>query len=618
MRLVIYSSIAPDMLQHLLWRLEIDLPEVSVAGVLYETGRPALPTATRATRFLRLLRDPDFVRYVGHRAARAVAAAACGTLDRALRVVHAAPRDPNGPALTLAALADAWRARGVEFHVTRDLHDTASLDCMRRLAPDLGLIYGTRILRPELFTIPARGSINIHKHKVPEYRGSGAPGLWELRDGRTEQTVTVHRVVREVDAGAILGERTFPIEPLDTLESVQLKADVIGVDLLVDVLRDEALGRSVERPQPAGGTVYKGYQPHRKFAIERRIRASRRQWRPVYTRSLPKRLARAVLLPLVALRNHRRRRAGRCPVIVLYHHLTCDREKRMALPTAALARQVRYLKRHYRIVSLPEAVALLRRDEVSEPTVVLTFDDGYAENFTGLRAIAEIQRVPVTICVCTQHVTDRSELDHDVARGERGFPSMGWEEVRYLDRHGVTIASHTRTHFNCGTTDDAALVREIGDSRRELQEQLGHPVEFFAFPKGKPQHITPLACGIALRLYPVVMSAAGGPNLGPSRLPMELRRYSHPDSIVELEMQLQEILDPQVPPRPRLLGVLPDDGGETEKRRADEHEHRGLRQDRIERACPRDRAARLSNSHRHRLVEPGGGGLGRGSPPHRQ
>lgn len=550
MKLVVFSSVAPHMLQHLLWRLEIDVPEVTVAGVLYESGRPPLTPARRARRFLRLLRDPGFVSYVAHRSAAACGRVIAAAVDAGLRFVHAGRRDPNGAPLSLAALAHAWRSRGVAFHVTQDLHDADSLEFVRRLGADIGLIYGTRILKPALFTIPRRGSINVHKHKVPDYRGSGAPGLWELRDGRSEQTVTVHRVVEEVDAGAILGERTFPIEPLDTLESVQLKADVVGVDLIADVLRDEAAGCTLERPQTPGGTLYRGYQPHQKFAIAREVTRTRDRWRPTYTRSLPKRLLRALVLPFLSVRNHLRRREGRFPVIILYHHLTCDRRKRMGVPTAALARHVRYLKRHYRIVSLSEAVQVLRHGRVSEPTVVLTFDDGYADNFAGLRAIAEIERVPVALCVCTQHVTEQSELAHDVARGERGFPSMGWEQVRYLDRHGVTIVSHTRTHFNCGSTDAAQLERELRGSRQELEDRLGHPVTMFAFPKGKPSNISPLACGMAMRHYPVIMSAAGGPNFGPINLPAELRRYSHPDSLIELELQLQEILDPAVPPRP--------------------------------------------------------------------
>ena len=42
MRLVVFSSMPAAALDHLLWRLAIDLPEVTVAGILYETNRPTL------------------------------------------------------------------------------------------------------------------------------------------------------------------------------------------------------------------------------------------------------------------------------------------------------------------------------------------------------------------------------------------------------------------------------------------------------------------------------------------------------------------------------------------------------------------------------------------------
>jgi len=549
-RLVVFSSMSPAVIDHLLWRLAIDLPEVTVVGVLYEWARPGLSSGRRVRRFVRLLREPDFVRYVAHRAWRALVTRALRGVDTALRVVHAAPPDPNGPPKSLEAVIDEWTAKGVAFHQTRDIHGEDSLAFVRSVVADIGLIYGTRILKPSLFTIPARGTINIHKHKLPDYRGSGAPGLWELQDARTEQTVTVHRVIEKVDAGAILGERTFPIEPFDTLDSVQLKADVVAVDLIVDVLRDEQLGRTVERVQLAGGRLFKGWQPHRVHAIERGIRASRTPWRPQLSRPRVKLLARLPLLPAVALRNRVRQRQRRFPLVVLYHHLTCDRPKHMSLPTAQFARHVRYLKKHYRIASLADAVAMLERGEVDAPTVVLTVDDGYADNFIGLRAIVETERIPITICVCTQHVADRSELAHDVARGERGFPSMGWPEVRYLDRHGVTIASHTRSHFDCGTDDYAALTDEIVRSRHELETELGHAVDSFAFPRGRPANISPVAYHIARQHFRIVMSAAGGANVPPLTTPMELRRYSHPATVLELELQVQELLDRPVAPRP--------------------------------------------------------------------
>lgn len=548
MRLVIFSSAGPEALQHLLWRLTLDRSDVHVAGVLYETGRPAVPAGRRLGRVLRLLRQPGFLRYAAGRLLRVASSYAVDMSDALIRWIHAAPRHPNGPALTVDSFIARWQHRGVQVHVTNDLHAESSLAFVRSLDADVGLIYGTRILKPSLFAVPRAGSINIHKHKLPDFRGCGAPGLWEMREGRNRVTVTVHRVTQAVDAGHILGERDVPIEPLDTLESIGLKADVVSVDLIVDVLGDLAAGRASERPQAAGGLLFKGYQPHQIDRIEREIAAARERWRPRYTRSLPKRLVRTALLPVLAVRNHRRRRRQQFPVTILFHHLTSDRPKVMGLPTAAFARHVRYLKKHYRIVSLDDAIAMLEANLVTVPTVVLTFDDGYADNFAGLRAVAEIEGVPVTVCVCTQHVADGSELAHDLARGERGFPSLNWDQVRYLDRHGITIVSHTRTHFDCGTDDAGALDGEIEGSRRDLEAALGHPVDVLALPLGKPENLSARARQLALQQYSIVMSAAGGTNTGPLERPAELRRHFHPDSLWELELQLQGILDPPVPP----------------------------------------------------------------------
>jgi methionyl-tRNA formyltransferase len=69
---------------------------------------------------------------------------------------------------------------------------------------------------------------------MPEYRGSGALGLWEIRDGKTEMTLSAHRVTPEADGGGILGERSIPIEPFDTLTSLALEVNIVGIDGLID------------------------------------------------------------------------------------------------------------------------------------------------------------------------------------------------------------------------------------------------------------------------------------------------------------------------------------------------------------------------------------------------
>jgi peptidoglycan/xylan/chitin deacetylase (PgdA/CDA1 family) len=541
--IVLFSSAPPSKLRQFLRRLATDLPELRVAGVLYEQNQKRLPLGKRLKRFFTLLPDRQFRAYVGHKLAAKVADRLTGMRDRLLRWAHAGPAHPNGQPVSLGELAQACEAAGIRFHVTDNIHAPASLDFVRGLHADLGVIYSTRILKPELFTIPARGSINIHKQQLPDYRGGGPPGIWALRDGRATTSVTVHRVLKEVDAGAVLGERTFTIDPYDTLASVRLKADLLANDLLIDVLRAESQGRAEAVPQPAGGQVFKGFKPHQLFAIEQEVRRRRPAFQPQRQRPAYKLLLRTLLYPALLVRNQLRRRRQNFPVVILFHHLISDKPKQMGLSTDQFARQVRYLKKHYRIAALPEALEDLRRGKVSAPTVVLTFDDGYAENFLCLRAVAEAEDVPVTLFVCTRKVTEQAGFDHDLVRGEVGFPALGWDQVRYLERHNVTIGSHTRTHFDCDSSDADLLTDELAGSREDLCRDLGHYVPYFAFPRGHPVNMSATAVDAAKGLYPYIFSACGGVNWVVPSLPGELYRCSQPDSLWELELLLQSVLE---------------------------------------------------------------------------
>jgi peptidoglycan/xylan/chitin deacetylase (PgdA/CDA1 family) len=542
-RIVIFTSLPPSKVRHFLRRLRADLPEIELAGILYETERPGLPLKRRLRRVKKYLRDADFIRFTAHKFGARAKRGFRKTLTQLLHSAHATQGSPNPPALSLTDLAAECEGGGVAFHLTGDINDEASIKFVSDLKPDLGVIYGTRILKPQLFTVPLLGSINIHKHKVPEYRGSGAPGLWELRDGKTEQVVTVHRVTSDVDAGAVLGERGFPIGPLDTLTSVGLKADLIGIDCLIDVIRAESRGEAVEITQPQTGTTYKGFQPHEIWAVEQEIRKKRRPFRPQKGRPFIKLAARTLTYPSLYFKNHRRAREKSFPVVILFHHVITDRESFLGMPTDNFLRQVRFLKEHYRIVSLTEALLMLNKGEVTAPTVVLTFDDGYADNFLGLRAVAEAEDIPVTLFVCTQHVTERSEFQHDVDRNEHGFPALSWDEVRYLDKHNVCIGSHTRTHFDCGSTDESRLRQEIAGSLEELESELGHKVNHFAFPKGYPVNMSEPARRLALEFYPYVFSAFGGVNYAPLSPGAILKRSGLPQSLLELELGLQAVLD---------------------------------------------------------------------------
>jgi peptidoglycan/xylan/chitin deacetylase (PgdA/CDA1 family)/folate-dependent phosphoribosylglycinamide formyltransferase PurN len=536
-RVVIFSSGDPAQIGRLVGRIHDEVPGARVVGVLSER-RPPKPAARRITAFLQNLRDPAFVRYAARRIAHGARARALAAGSAVLDVVHAGrPAPPAAP--DLEALG---RSLGFAVRVTTDYHAEDSLAFVRDLAPDLGIVYGTRILKPSLFAIPRHGSINIHKRKVPDYRGGGPIGLWEMLDGQPEIGVTVHQVTEKLDAGHVVNAATIPIEPFDTLTSLALKAHVVGNDLLVRSVAEYATGTAHLQPQRGSGKMFRSPTPAQLVAHERELARRRPGYRVPRSRSLVKLAAKTALgLPVAAVRNWRRRLRRSHAVEILFHHVVADRPHRMGISTDEFFRHVQFLRRHYRIVSLREATEMLRAGRVTEPTVVLTFDDGYRDNFLTLRAIVEETGVPITLFVSTEHMTDGREFAHDVRAGERGFAPLTWDELRQMRRQGFEIGSHTRTHFDCGSRDRSRLTGEIIGSKRELEQRLGIPITLFSFPGGLPSNMSPEAMALAEQGYGCVLSAFGGSNAGPDV--RHLKRWFHACHRWELELQIQGVLE---------------------------------------------------------------------------
>ncbi|HEU5170545.1 MAG TPA: formyltransferase family protein, partial [Gemmatimonadales bacterium] len=117
---------------------------------------------------------------------------------------------PGGGAEEMSRLVGERCSRAGHLRVA-DLHDETTLAAVRRLAPDLGVVVATYRLRPELFTIPRLGTLNLHFGLAPDYRGS-SPGFWELYDGTPESGVTVHWVNEALDAGDILRQERYPLD----------------------------------------------------------------------------------------------------------------------------------------------------------------------------------------------------------------------------------------------------------------------------------------------------------------------------------------------------------------------------------------------------------------------
>ncbi len=99
----------------------------------------------------------------------------------------------------------------IPFFKVENFHHATTLDLIKKTEADLGILYGTNIIKESVFLIPTLGSINLHQGLAPFYRG-GPTVFWELFNGEKELGITIHFVAAKVDTGDIILQKTVPLE----------------------------------------------------------------------------------------------------------------------------------------------------------------------------------------------------------------------------------------------------------------------------------------------------------------------------------------------------------------------------------------------------------------------
>lgn len=138
----------------------------------------------------------------------------------------------------------------------------------------------------------------------------------------------------------------------------------------------------------------------------------------------------------------------------------------------------------YRGVSLRDAVAGRdSRGEWPERSVVITFDDGYANVLEhGLPVLSRVG-FGATVFVVTDHVGGWN--DWDVPPGGLGrLAILSWAGLAELAEAGLEMGAHTQTHRDLTRLSDGDARREIVSSRKDIEDKLQRRVESFAYPFG--------------------------------------------------------------------------------------------------------------------------------------
>jgi methionyl-tRNA formyltransferase len=148
-----------------------------------------------------------------------------GTPDFAvpsLRILHEAGYDiaavvtapdrkrGRGQKLSFTPVKEYAVAQGIPVLQPDSLKDEAFQTELTSCKADCFVIVAFRILPEAVFSIPPRGSFNLHASLLPRYRGA-APLNWALMHGDTETGVTTFFLKQKVDTGSIILQERFPI-----------------------------------------------------------------------------------------------------------------------------------------------------------------------------------------------------------------------------------------------------------------------------------------------------------------------------------------------------------------------------------------------------------------------
>ncbi|RUA16737.1 MAG: hypothetical protein DSY55_03515 [Clostridia bacterium] len=152
----------------------------------------------------------------------------------------------------------------------------------------------------------------------------------------------------------------------------------------------------------------------------------------------------------------------------------------LSLAPDIFRQHLNYLREQgYTTIHLQELISYLQtgRPELPEKPVILTFDDGYLDNYENAFPILQEHNMVATFFIITDFA-DRAATDPAYAR------YATWGQIRKMDKAGMEIGSHTRDHPDLRDRSDDFLVWQALGSSQTIEANIGKKPRVLAYPSG--------------------------------------------------------------------------------------------------------------------------------------
>jgi peptidoglycan/xylan/chitin deacetylase (PgdA/CDA1 family) len=174
--------------------------------------------------------------------------------------------------------------------------------------------------------------------------------------------------------------------------------------------------------------------------------------------------------------------------ILLYHSISdapSERFRRWTVRPEQFAAQVAHLQASGRTpLTVAQLAAAIAHGGAELPprSVVLTFDDGFADFHDRALPVLQEYRFTATLYVATAFVEGTSGWLHGAGEGER--PMLTWAQLRHLHASGIECGAHGHSHRPLDVLPRRVAMDEIARSTGLVADAIGAPVVTFAYPHG--------------------------------------------------------------------------------------------------------------------------------------
>ncbi len=167
--------------------------------------------------------------------------------------------------------------------------------------------------------------------------------------------------------------------------------------------------------------------------------------------------------------------------ILMYHYLSVPPHdadiyrKDLSVTPANFEAQLQYLKEAgYTTVSLSDLIYYLAGVKpLPDKAVIITFDDGYADNYENAFPLLK----KYGFCATFSLITDRIDF------ADPNY--MTWDNIIEMHTAGMEIGAHSKRHYDLRGKDDDFLVYEILGSKEAIEARINEPVKVFVYPSGE-------------------------------------------------------------------------------------------------------------------------------------